>query len=508
MSFFAKLEAAASRNDTLLCVGLDPTPQACPARYRASQFPSGNGNESHPVPACDALLTWNRAVIEATSDLACCYKPNIAFYEALGQPGMALLRRTIAAIPKEIPVLLDAKRGDIGSTAAAYARACFDELGVDAVTLSPYLGQDSISPFAAYEDKGLFILCHTSNASSADFQGLCLSRGQDIEEDSPLYLRVAQQALRWSPAIGLVVGATYPQALAQVRSCAPDRWILAPGVGAQGADLDAALSAGMRRDGLGLLIPSSRSIAQAEEPRQAAEELRQRINATRAQIVGREKGESATPTSGSLLPATLPSSSLDRLIIGLADLGALQFGDFTLASGKRSSVYVDLRLLVSQPDLMRKAAIAYGAKLASLPCDRIAGIPYAALPIGAAVSLASGIPLIYNRKEAKRHGLGKDIEGLWQPGERVVIIEDVITTGGSIVNSVELFRAAGLVVEDAVVLLDRQQGGVENLGEIGIRVHSVLGFEQVLEFLAKTGHIPAEIRQKLTSPDADSSTPL
>ena len=141
-------------------------------------------------------------------------------------------------------------------------------------------------------------------------------------------------------------------------------------------------------------------------------------------------------------------------------------------------MYVDLRLLVSRPNLMQAAACAYARKLNSLECDRIAGIPYAALPIGMAVSLASGVPLIYNRKESKSHGLGKDIEGLWQPGERVVIIEDVITTGGSIVSSVELFRAAGLVVEDAVVLLDRQQGGVENLRKVGIRVHSVLELER------------------------------
>ena len=146
---------------------------------------------------------------------------------------------------------------------------------------------------------------------------------------------------------------------------------------------------------------------------------------------------------------------------------------------------------------MQTAACAYAEMLETLACDRVAGIPYAALPIGAAVSLASGIPLIYNRKESKSHGLGKDIEGHWQPGERVVIIEDVITTGGSIVSSVDLFRAAGLVVEDAVVLLDRQQGGVGNLQEIGIRVHSVLTLTEVLDQLASSGHITEEMRQTL-----------
>ena len=171
-------------------------------------------------------------------------------------------------------------------------------------------------------------------------------------------------------------------------------------------------------------------------------------------------------------------------------------------------MYVDLRLLVSRPNLMQAAACAYARKLDFLECDRIAGIPYAALPIGMAVSLASGVPLIYNRKESKSHGLGKDIEGLWQPGERVVIIEDVITTGGSIVSSVELFRAAGLVVEDAIVLLDRQQGGVANLREAGIRVHSVLELGNVLQLLAETGHIPEEIRQTLSAavPAANGAT--
>ena len=266
MSFFAKLEAAARRNKTLLCVGLDPTPEACPDQYLDFVQLSRSEVVNQPEKTCDALLAWNRAVIEATSDLVCCYKPNIAFYEALGQPGMALLRATIAAIPPDIPVLLDAKRGDIGTTAAAYARACFDQLGADAVTLSPYLGEDSIAPFAAYEGKGLFVLCHTSNPSAGAFQKLSLPSEHNHEEAAPLYMRVAKEAVSWSPAVGLVVGATYPEALADVRAVAPDAWLLAPGIGAQGGDLEAALAAGLRTDGLGMLIAAARSVAQADEP--------------------------------------------------------------------------------------------------------------------------------------------------------------------------------------------------------------------------------------------------
>ncbi len=484
MSFFVKLEAAARRNDTLLCVGLDPTPEACPQQFTAGDRPARIGSTGTADAVCDSLLRWNLAVIEATSDLVCCYKPNIAFYEALGQPGMALLRATIAAVPDGIPVLLDAKRGDIGSTAAAYARACFDDLGADAVTLSPYLGQDSIAPFAAYEGKGLFVLCHTSNSSARALQKLPVCGG-----DLPLFLQVAKEAVTWSSNVGLVVGATYPGALAEVRAAAPEAWLLVPGVGAQGGDLEEALASGLRPDGLGTLIAATRSITQAEEPRGAAQDLRSRINCARREAL---QSKSAKDSASSL-----PESRHRELIIGLAELGALQFGDFTLASGQRSSLYVDLRLLVSQPSLMQTAARAYARLLEGLRCHRIAGIPYAALPIGAAVSLVSGIPLIYNRKETKSHGLGKDIEGIWQPGERVAVIEDVITTGGSIISSVELFRSAGLVVEDAVVLLDRQQGGVENLAKAGLRVHSVLALDEVLQLLASTGHIPPEIHEKL-----------
>ena len=231
-----------------------------------------------------------------------------------------------------------------------------------------------------------------------------------------------------------------------MRAAEPDTWILAPGIGAQGGDLEAALASGLRADGLGVLVATTRSVTQADDPRQAAADIRAQISTAQAKL--RAESKRVTPP-----PASHTSEGAEShrdLIIGLAELGALQFGDFTLASGKRSSMYVDLRLLVSRPNLMQAAACAYAKKLDLLECDRIAGIPYAALPIGMAVSLASGVPLIYNRKESKSHGLGKDIEGLWQPGERVVIIEDVITTGGSIVSSVELFRAAGLVVEDAI----------------------------------------------------------
>ena len=475
LDFFAKLEAAIERNHSLLCVGLDPNPAQLPPQFRA--------NYGDPL---QAMLAWNRTIIEATTPFAAVYKPNIAFYEALGFPGAKLLRDTLDAIPDEIPVLLDAKRGDMGNTATAYAQAVFAHWGVDAVTLNAYLGRESLEPFLAYPDKGLFVVCHTSNAGATDFQELEISdwRTLDREPNQPLYIHLARTVVQWGNNVGLVVGATFPEAIQATRAAAPDAWFLIPGIGAQGGDLEASVTAGIRQDKQGIIVNASRSLAQAGDIAAAAKQMRDDMNAARST----KSFAVGVPTESAAL-----QGHDAKLVDGLVDLTAVKFGDFTLASGQHSPIYIDLRLLVSEPSLLAMAADAYTKLVAGLQDDRVAGVPYAALPIATAVSLRTGIPMIYTRKEAKTHGLGKDVEGNWQPGDRVVIIEDLITSGGSIIKSAHRLRELGLVVEEAIVLIDRDQGGVANLAAEGIHAQAVFTLPTILDYLVASGRMEASV---------------
>lgn len=272
MPFFDKLEQAALRNQSLLCVGLDPDP----ARL--------------PVPD---VAAFNRAIIEATAELVCAYKPNLAFYEALGEAGMTALRDTLAAIPPEIPVIADGKRNDIGNTARAYARALFDELGVDAATVNPYLGGDAVEPFLEREDKAVFILCRTSNPGARDLQDLLVSVAPGSQA-RPLFEVVAEAAGRWNSRgnVGLVVGATYPEELGRVRQLCPEMTFLVPGVGAQGGDVAAVMRNGLDRAGRGLIINVSRQVLYASREKdfaqasaEAARQLRDEIERQRQQAL-------------------------------------------------------------------------------------------------------------------------------------------------------------------------------------------------------------------------------
>ena len=258
-TFTARLASVIADTGSLLCLGLDP---------------DGMADAAAAERQCHSLL-------EATADSVCAVKPNLAFFEQFGSAGYAVLERLRAAIPTDRLLILDGKRGDIDSTMSAYARALFDVLGADAITVNPLLGGDSLAPVLARQGRGVFVLARTSNPGAVDFLDRPTPGGED-----PLYQRIVETAQAWDPsggAIGFVVGATAPDAVAEVRRLAPSAPLLLPGVGAQGGALEAALSAALDREGGGVIVSVSRGIAAAPQgPALAAREFRDRIAAVRS----------------------------------------------------------------------------------------------------------------------------------------------------------------------------------------------------------------------------------
>jgi orotidine-5'-phosphate decarboxylase len=256
VNFNEKLANAMKMNQSLLCIGLDPDPELMREGMAISKF--------------------NKAIIEATADLVCAYKLNLAFYEVLDK-GMESLKRTIQAIPKNIPIIGDGKRSDIGNTAKAYAKTMFAVHGFDAATVSPYMGFDSIEPFIDYWEKGVFVLCRTSNPGAEDFQSLpFILKGKPV----PLFEIVALKAEQWNKKgkghnVGLVVGATYPEELKLIRHNHPRMLLLIPGIGAQGGDLASAVRNGVDARGQGAIFTSSRQIIYASKRRDFAQAARQ-----------------------------------------------------------------------------------------------------------------------------------------------------------------------------------------------------------------------------------------
>lgn len=250
MSFLEKLLAASRSNNSLLCVGLDPEPSRLPAKYAG-------------LPPEKAVRDFCLSIIEATAPYVCAFKPNSAFFEVLGPEGLYALQDIIKAVPAHIPVILDAKRGDIGNTARNYAATVFEIYQADAVTINPYLGYDSVSPFLEYHDKGVILLCRTSNPGARDVQDLRVQ--DDAGQTRPLYEVVARRIQSWNKNnnCGLVVGATYPEELRSLRATCPTMPILIPGIGAQGGDLVASVQAGVDTQGERAIISASRSVLYA-----------------------------------------------------------------------------------------------------------------------------------------------------------------------------------------------------------------------------------------------------
>ena len=468
MSFISRLEDRVREADSLLCVGLDPHPEDL---ARAS----GVG-----------LYDFCMRIVEATQEVAAAYKPNAAFFEALGPEGYAAMGNVISAIPESIPVILDAKRGDIASTAEAYAIAAFKSLGADAITSHLFLGLESVAPFIRDPEHGVFMICKTSNPGAADIQELVVQTGDG--QVLPLYQVVARIAerLTQNDNIGLVVGATDSSALTRVRVAAPNLWILAPGVGAQGADLNAALRAGLRGDGMGMLVPVSRSIARAEDPGAEARKVVRAINRER-KLLG---SETLAPPRKRDTDRVAPFDA--SLAEDLLATGCVKFGSFTLKSGLQSPIYFDLRILAGHPRLLSRVASAFAAILRRLTFHRLAAVPYAAMPITTAISLQNYWPMVFPRKEAKAYGTGAMVEGGYVAGETVAVIDDLATTGASKVEAIEQLASVGLEARDVVVLIDRQSGAAEDLAARGYRLHSVFTISELLGYWERAEKVPRE----------------
>ncbi|MDA3851588.1 MAG: orotidine-5'-phosphate decarboxylase [Spirochaetaceae bacterium] len=448
-TFFEKLEERSRAINSLLCVGLDP--------------------DIHVVPgesAYDKLLENTMRIVEATKDYALCFKPNAAFFEAHGSVGYKALEDLIEAIPQDIPVLLDSKRNDIGNTAAAYAQSIFGLLDVEATTLSPYMGRDAVDPFLKWEDKGLFLLCRTTNPGAPAVQDLQV----DLADGSrgELYLQMAAECTSWSKNIGLVVAGNDLEALRRVRSICPDTWFLSPGIGSQGGNMDEAVAAGQRSDGLGIIPNVSRALANAEDPKAAAKDFCDKMNAARDRV---------KPVPGITLKKVLKKEVLQ----GLIKTQCFKVGEFTLKSGKKSPFYIDIRRVSSEASLLRKVGKAYASLIKGLNFDRIAGIPVAGLPLATALSLEIGVPMIYPRMTMKSHGTGNQIEGEYKEGETILLLDDLITTGKSKLEAIEILRSAGLKVVDLIVLIERGAQGRKDMEAAGIQLYSYAQVEEFLE---------------------------
>lgn len=494
--FFTNLRERALAIDSLLCVGLDPRIET--------------GPEVESAFIVQRLVEFTRRIVDETASYALCYKPNIAFFEAHGVPGMEALSICMETIPDGIPVILDAKRGDIGPTAEAYAQASFGAFGADAVTVNPYMGFDAVKPFLQWTGKGVFVLCKTSNPAALEIQGSLLANGE------PTYAQVSDKIVSWggNHQIGLVVAGNEPEILASLRERHPGTWFLAPGIGAQGGDAATAILHGADDEGLGIIPVVARQIASSVNPGKAAADFRDQIRRARDEkkaAAASSTGSSASSSGGKVAGSTAtspsanpaaPSADVRKFLMELVRLECFKTGSFVLKSGQTSPFYIDLRLIMSDSSLLRMAGRAYASmlfreSLRGIKFDRIAGIPSAGLPLAAAASLESGIPMIFPRLTAKDHGTGKRIEGAFKQGERVLLLDDLITSGSAKLDAVKVLREEGLVVEHLVVLLERGAKGRAELGAAGVAVEAFARVTDFFPLLEAAGRLTAQERAEM-----------
>jgi uridine monophosphate synthetase len=482
MNFSAKLNQTIVTNQSLLVVGLDPNPEILPSNYLH------NGRAKQTI---DNLWEWLQMAIERSSDRVCAYKPTLGFYQALGVAGMELLDRVLTAIPKNIPVILDAKHSDL-NTSTIFARFIFEHWRVDAVTLNPFAGIDGVAPFLLYPDRGVFILCHTSNPGAVALQAY-------PDSNNPFYLQVAREAKSWGTPeqLALEIGTTNLETIAKIRAVAPERTILIRSIWGADTDVERLIRGGLDRYGEGLLIPVPQDLLASDRLDYELELLNREVTQIRNEVM-KENSSCNLWTSDVCLLAKHPHQDL---ILQLYDIGCLMFGEYVQASGATFSYYIDLRTIISNPQIFTQVLNAYADILQNLEFDRIAGIPYGSLPTATGLALQLHRPMIYPRKEVKAHGTRRAIEGNFNPGETVVVVDDILISGKSAIEGAEKITASGLLVEDIVVFIDHESGASEKLQEKGYRSHSVLSISEITETLYEAGRINDEQYRSLKFKD-------
>ncbi|WP_255140803.1 orotidine-5'-phosphate decarboxylase [Synechococcus sp. Lug-A] len=563
MNFFVKLTDAMASRQSLLITGLDPNPEMLQTWTR--HHPSSGSFLAQ-------ARRWIKAVIDATGDHVCAYKPSLGFYQALGPIGIELLHEVRELVPRDMPLILDAKHGDL-NTSSALAQYVFRELGADALTLSPLAGQDIVAPFLLYPDRAVVITCHSSNPGARVFQ-------HHPDEDRPLYTTVVRESQLWATAEQLLleVGTSDPAVLARVRSAAPERFLILRSLWEQEERLEALLQAGLNASGDGLLLPLPQHLLVEKGMAAGTSALRIQIETMRhrwlsnvadrcdlwlpapetgaaaavlggsagavvesdgeegdgedvdgeagAAKQGADLGAGAGKGGGGSLNAAVSSSGgrgagrnadavgtgsdgakregagrtsrvssvdpLDELIVELFDVGCLLFGEYVQASGAVFNYYIDLRQIISDPNLFHRVLHAYAGQLEGLRFDRIAGIPYGSLPTATGLSLKLHLPLIYPRKEVKAHGARRLIEGDFNEGETVVVVDDILITGGSVLEGIGKLETSGLVVRDVVVFIDHGGQARQRLADAGYRTHAVLMIPRITNVLMAAGRLSSD----------------
>lgn len=471
MNFTDKLNQAIAINNSLLIVGLDPNPEMMPRQYLQG--------EVSLIERIEAWLLW---VIKSSCDRVCAYKPTLGFYQALGIEGLQLLERILEAIPQSIPIILDAKHSDL-NTSTVFAKAVFEQWQVDAVTLTPYAGQDHAAPFLVYTDKAVFILAHTSNPKAETLQ-----RYPNLEQ--PFYLQVVKEAQSWATPkqLYLEVGTTNVEVLQKIRAIAPERTILLRSLWSKKNNLESLINSGLNSIGEGLLIPIPQDFLSSEDLTQKVADLNQNINVYREAKIN----QAASCNIWTPNVCLLTSHPYQALILELFDIGCLLFGEYIQASGATFSYYIDLRKIISNPHIFNQVLDAYGDIVQQLEFDRIAGIPYGALPTATGLALNLQRPMIFPRKEVKAHGTRRLIEGNFHPGEKVVVIDDILISGKSVMEGAEKLKSAGLKIEDIVVFIDHEGGVKDRLADNGYNAYSVLGISEITDTLYEAGRINQE----------------